>query len=185
MVGAQVKGSADAPVGIMEFSDFQCPYCGVVARDTVPAVIEKYVVPGTVLFAFRHFPLDKHERAKMSALTAACAGSQGRFWSVHDTLFGDQAELPNSAEDVQRLARALTLRQPDLSRCVGDAREQGAVQSDVALGKRLGIAGTPTFLLGTMEGRGELRVKKILVGAVSLQDFDAAISAVRTARGVQ
>lgn len=94
LTDANVRGSASATVALLEFSDFQCPYCGRLARETIPAIEEKYVTPGKVMLAFKHFPLSEiHSAARLAAEAAECAGSQGKFWEFHNGLFALPSDL--------------------------------------------------------------------------------------------
>lgn len=86
--GAAVKGKVGVRVGVIEYSDFQCPYCGTFARDTLPRIVSEYVDTGKAFFAFRHLPLEAiHPHARRAAEAAECARRQDRFWTVHDTIF--------------------------------------------------------------------------------------------------
>lgn len=85
--GAKVKGNATAPVALIMFSDFQCPFCAGFASETLPELEREYVATGHVVIAFRHFPLDNHPLALKAAQGAECAEQQGRFWDMHDRMF--------------------------------------------------------------------------------------------------
>ena len=94
--GTQMMGSPTARVVLMEFSDFQCPYCGRFAQETLPGLRAKYVDAGLVQFVFRHNPLPVHPNAQAAAEAAICAARQGNFWGMHDQLFRDPAKLEES-----------------------------------------------------------------------------------------
>ena len=87
--GAAVLGSATAPAAILEFSEFQCPFCGKFARETLPEFHETYVKSGQVALMFRHMPLGSHQFAAGAAEAAECAGRAGKFWELHDVMFRD------------------------------------------------------------------------------------------------
>ncbi len=161
--GAFAKGPKDAPITIIEFSDFQCPFC----RNVVPTVkelIRQY--PTTVRWAFRDFPLASlHPKAPKAAEAARCAGEQGKFWEYHDLLFDSQAQA--TIEDFKRFADQLKLDPKGFASCLDSGRQKAAVQSDVEEGARLGITGTPTFFIN---GR-------MLVGAQPLESFRGIIEA--------
>src|SRR4051794_7424651 len=92
--GAPARGSADAKVVVIEYSDFQCPYCGKFARETFANVEQKYIAPGRVRYVFRNFPLDEsHPKAFKAADAAECANQQGKFWEMHAQLFANQQAL--------------------------------------------------------------------------------------------
>ena len=138
-----VRGPADAPVTLVEYGDFQCPYCG----DAYPVVRELEDRFGESLrFVFRHMPLDDlHPRAPAAALAAEAAGAQGRFWEMHDRLFEHQLEL--SDEDLRRHAEAIGL---DLDRFERDLRDEGLaarVDDDLRSGAGSGVPSTPRFFV--------------------------------------
>lgn len=133
-------------------------------------------------YVFKDFPLEQlHPQAFRAAEAAHCAGEQGRFWEMHDRLFANQAAL--SAGDFRRLAEELRL---DLSRfqaCLESGRYAARIRRDLAEGNRLGITGTPTFLLGITPSSGSsVRVLKIIRGAKSFSDFQQAIEEVLAER---
>jgi protein-disulfide isomerase len=135
-----------------------------------------------VQYVFKDFPLEQlHPQAFRAAEAAHCAGEQGRFWEMHDRLFANQAAL--SAGDFRRLAEELRL---DLSRfqaCLESGRYAARIRRDLAEGNRLGITGTPTFLLGITPSSGSsVRVLKIIRGAKSFSDFQQAIEEVLAER---
>ncbi len=160
---AFVKGPKEAPVTIIEFSDFQCPFCRTVVP-TVKELIRQY--PTTLRWAFRDFPIASlHPKAPKAAEAARCAGEQGKFWEYHDLLFDSQTQA--TVEDFKQFADQLKLDPKNFEQCLDSGKQQAAVQSDVEEGARLGITGTPTFFIN---GR-------MLVGAQSLESFRRIIEA--------
>jgi len=139
---AAVKGPASAPVTIVEFSDFQCPFC----RKTLPEldrVLAAY--PREVRLVYRHFPLDAlHPRARLAAQAAECAGSAGRFWEYHDLLFSYEDFSPSA---LRKAAEVVGLDVPRFEQCLGDERTRSKVAVDVDAGTRAGVSGTPTFFI--------------------------------------
>jgi Na+:H+ antiporter, NhaA family len=138
-----VRGSIDAPATLVEYGDFQCPYCG----DAYPVVGELLERFGDHLrFVFRHMPLsDLHPRARPAALAAEAAGAQDRFWEMHDRLFTHQLELGDA--ELRRHAQALGL---DLDRFARELREgvhAARIDEDYRSGVRSGIPSTPRFFL--------------------------------------
>jgi protein-disulfide isomerase len=152
---APVRGNPNAPVTIVEFSDFQCPYC-VHARPTVNRVREVY--GDKVRWVFRHFPLDFHAQAEKAGEAAACAGEQGKFWEMHDLLWVNTSKL--QVADLKAHAATLGLDGPAFGQCLDSGRYAGLVGSDTEAGQGYGVSGTPAFFVN---GRP-------LVGA---QPFDA------------
>jgi protein-disulfide isomerase len=141
--GAPVRGAAEAPVTIVEFSDFQCPFCkGVQA--TLADLLKRY--PGKVKLVYRDFPIDGlHPQARRAAEAARCARDQGKFWEYHDLLF---AEAPKAApEDLERYAQHVGLDVAAFARCLSDNVHRAAVQRDIDEGTRLGLTATPIFFI--------------------------------------
>lgn len=168
---AAVKGSSSAPLVLIEYADFQCPYCGQFARQVLPELEKRYVATGRMRVAFKHMPLQEiHPQAMMAAEAAECGREQGKFWQMHDALFGDQRLDETGLLDK---ARTIGLDIPRFAQCV---RGQGAVKvrQDLAGARSLGLAVTPSFLLGRDVGSG-VKVEQILTGVRSVEAFSAAI----------
>jgi len=172
IAGAATKGSSAAKVGILEFSEFQCPYCVRFVDTTLSALVEKYVDTGQVLFAFRHFPLDIHPLAADAAELAACASSQGKFWPLHDSFFS--RPKVDSRDEYANRARAAGLTREAADACVRSKQAAQAVRTDREMGGALKISGTPTFFVGTLEGSA-IAVRSVIRGAQPLEAFDRAI----------
>lgn len=153
--GKPTRGPADAPVTIVEFSDFQCPFCSRGAS-TVHEILEKY--DGDVKFVFKHFPLDKiHPWARPAAIAAECAASQSpdAFWTLHDAYFANQQQI-NPDNLVEKSKEFLADSGLDLTTwetCAGDAESdahkaaEATVQAELDLGTELGVSGTPGFFV--------------------------------------
>jgi protein-disulfide isomerase len=137
-----VRGNPKAPVTIIEFSDFQCPFC-VRARPTVNRVRETY--GAKVRFVFRHFPLDFHAQAEKAGEAAACAGDQGRFWEMHDLLWANTAKL--QVADLKAHAATLGLDVAAFGQCLDSGRHGGLVARDAEAGQGYGVSGTPAFFV--------------------------------------
>ncbi len=169
---APIKGDPNAPVAIIEFSDFQCPFCARFVRDTLPALEANYIRTGQAFLVFRHLPLEKlHPRAMPAAKAAACAGEQGRFWEMHDALFGGQAHLDDTSLTVR--ARTIGLDERPFAACL--AGSDAAIKQDAALAASLRLTSTPTFLVGTVEADGRMKARAILNGARPAGDFATAV----------
>lgn len=159
--GAFTLGPKDAPVTVIEFSDFHCPYCSRVVA-TLKEVVRLY--PKQVRLAYRDFPIaNLHPKAAKAAEAARCAGEQGKFWEYHDKLFESQAQT--TIEDFKRFAEQLKLDNNSFAACLDSGKHAAAVQADVQEGTRLGITGTPTFFIN---GR-------LVVGALPLEAFQRII----------
>ena len=159
--GAPIRGAAGAPVTVVEFSDFECPFCKQ-TYPTVKQVLERY--PGRVRLAYRDFPLDSiHPQARRAAEAARCAQDQGKFWEYHDVLFSQSPQL--ALEDLRRYAGQVGLDVTKFDGCLATGVHKAAVQRDLDEGNRLGITGTPAFFIN---GRA-------LSGAQSLEAFTRLI----------
>lgn len=174
---ALAVGSADAPVVMIEYSDFQCPYCGQFALKSEPELIEKYVRQGVLRIEWRNFPIFGQE-SEGAAQAAWAAGQQGRFWEFHKTLFENRPEKKNTgvltADRLAELAGQAGV--PDIAKFRADADSdaaRAAVQKDMTEGYNLGITSTPAFLIN---GRP-------LLGAQSIEQFKAVIEAAQRASG--
>lgn len=141
--GNPILGNPDAPVIITEYSDFECPYCGKVARDTLPDVKKNYVDTGKVAIIFKHYPLPGHRYAMPAAQAAECAYQQGKFWEYEEKLFNNQDTLQKQA--LQDYAEELGLNMDEFNSCFDDPRIKAKIQLSQQEGDNLGITGTPTF----------------------------------------
>jgi len=143
LAGAPVKGPAQAPVTVVEFSDFQCPAC---QRMNPNLVRLRETFGDKVRIAFRQFPLTSiHPQAFQAAEAALCAGEQGKFWPMHDALFADQGKLGEG--DLKARARTLGLDAERFDRCLATGQFRDEVEADVAAGQGLGVTGTPTLFI--------------------------------------
>jgi len=169
LAGAPVKGSQAARVAIIQYAEFECPYCARFAAETLPLLEREYVDTGRVLLAFRHLPLERiHPSAVIAAAGAECAARQDRFWDLHDRLF--TLSPPFTVAAVRAAAEAVALDAPRFSTCLaGDGLAR--VREDMASARQLGITGTPTFLIGGVEPDGRVRVRYWLSGARPFAQF--------------
>lgn len=165
----QVKGEEDAPVTIVEYSDFQCPFCKRFYEQTLPSIEEKYIATGKVKLVYRHFPLSFHQNAQVAAESAECAGDQDKFWEMHDMLFengsGDGTGL--SKEDILGYAETLELDVTAFTECLDSGKYTEKVADDMTMGASQGVSGTPGFLVNGV----------LVVGAQPFSVFEAAIEA--------
>jgi protein-disulfide isomerase len=143
------KGPANAPVEIVEFSDFQCPYC-LAANPTINRVLEKY--GDRIRFVYRNYPLPNHPNARPAAEAAQCANAQGRFWQYHDRLFGDPSKLSDA--DLKRTAAELGLDTARFNACFDSHEYRSVVDADLQAGQDAGITGTPAFFINGRELTG-------------------------------
>jgi protein-disulfide isomerase len=159
--GAPVRGPEKALVTIVEFSDFQCPFCKR-AQPTITEVLSRY--GDKVKLAYRDFPLDQlHAEARKAAEAARCANAQGKFWAYHDTLYTNAPKA--DPEKLQAYAQDVGLDVPAFEQCLSSGTYRAAVQKDVEEGMRAGVTGTPAFFIN---GR-------MLSGAQPLETFTRVI----------
>jgi protein-disulfide isomerase len=140
--GRPAKGPADAPVQIIEFSDFQCPFC-FRANPTVAEVLKTY--GDRIRFVYRHYPLPNHPNARPAAEAAACAEEQGKFWEFHDRLFADQSRLSDA--DLKQHAAELGLDAAKFNECFDTHKFQSLVDEDMDAALAAGVSGTPAFFI--------------------------------------
>lgn len=165
--GLPVMGKPTAPIALIGYSDFECPYCRKFSEQTLPRIVTEFVEPGTVLFAFASLPLERlHRSAFRAAEVAECAIQQDRFWPTHDWLFRiDYASPINWVQG----ARQVGLDEEDLRRCLEVVGPK--VRQSVADAAALQITGTPTFLAGTMLPGGKVMVIERMAGAQPFENF--------------
>ena len=135
-------GPQGALVTIVEFADYQCPYCGA-AAEPVKELLSKY--PDEVRLIYRHFPLEGHAEAFQAAEAAECAGEQGRFWEMHEMLFANQKAL--GFDFLQDYAGKIGLDQNQFMDCMESGRTAALVKQDMSDGMKYGVNGTPTFFV--------------------------------------
>jgi protein-disulfide isomerase len=159
-VGANdhVQGPADAPVTLVEYGDYECPYCGE-AYPVVKALQKR--LGGQLRFAFRNFPLSQaHPHAEHAAEAAEAAGAQGKFWQMHDMLYENQDAL--DPEDLVRCAQALRLDVPRFAREIAKHLYAERVREDFSSGVRSGVNGTPTFFINGVRHDGPFDLGSLL-----------------------
>lgn len=155
-------GSASAPVQIVEFSDFECPYCGIAAK-TVHELEAKY--GDKVSISFVNFPLPMHPNAKKAAEGALCANDQGKFWEYHDKLFANQKQLDPAS--LNQYATELGLDAGKFATCLESGKMGAVVESDIEKGRAVGMQGTPGFYVNGIH----------ISGAVPIEAFSEVIDA--------
>lgn len=170
---AATKGSAAAKVVFIEFSDFECPFCGRYGRDTFPAIDREYVNTGRVQYVFKNFPIEQiHPHAMKAAESAECARRQGKYWQMHDRLFADQEELDEV--DLVLRAKAVGLDMTAFATCM-QGQTVPSIRQDLADGRDAGADATPTFFIGLRQPDGTLTIVRRLAGAQPVTAFRAAL----------
>jgi predicted DsbA family dithiol-disulfide isomerase len=140
--GRPAKGPAGAPIQIVEFSDFECPFC-LRAFPTVDQVLKTY--GNRVRLVYRHYPLPNHPHARPAAEASACAAEQGKFWEYHDRLFGSPGRL--GPDELKQHAAELGLDTAKFNTCVDTHKFQKDVDEDIAAADAVGVTGTPAFFI--------------------------------------
>ena len=178
ITGAPVKGSATAKVTLIEFSDYQCPFCGRHVRDTYGQIDRDYVKTGKVRYAFRNLPLESiHPQAFKAHEAALCAGDQGKYWEMHDQLFANQTALDSAS--LAGYARTAAVDEARFKACLTGGTHASRIRDDLSEATRLGARGTPTFFIGlTVPGDPNVKVVRILRGAQPYAAFREAIDSV-------
>jgi protein-disulfide isomerase len=174
--GDPVKGNPNAQVTMVEFSDFQCPFCGRFSSDALPQIQKDYIDTGKIKFVYKQFPMDNlHPNAKAAAVASECANEQGKFWQYHDKLFSTQTAWENQpATDVtntfKKYATDMGLNAASFNSCLDTKKTASAVDKDSQQASQYGVSGTPTFYIGN-DKKGYLQ----LVGAQPYQSFKSII----------
>lgn len=171
--GATLKGESKAAVGMLIFEEYECPWCQRLEATTLPAVVKAYVDNGRVLLGLRHFPLQNlHRHALKASEATECAGRQGRFWEMRESLF----RAPGDLAEPSLIARAvgLGLSRETFVSCLGGAAT-GEVLDDHARGTSLGVTGTPTLFFGRMTSKDTVTLTRRLNGARSVQEIRAVL----------
>jgi protein-disulfide isomerase len=175
LTNAATRGQAGARVVLIEFSDFQCPFCGRYVRETYAELQREFVDTGKVRYAFRNFPLESiHPLAFKAAEAGECAREQGKFWEMHDRLFADQQALAPS--DLLKHGQALGIDDARFRTCF-EGTVTARIKADQAEAARLGLTGTPTFLVGEAQPDGTVKVLQKIVGAQPYATFRAILQA--------
>jgi len=167
--GFPARGPAGAPVTIVEFSDFQCPFCSRITP-TLEQVVSKY--GNKVRLVFRQFPLPMHPNAAKAAEASLCANEQGKFWEMHDAMFKDQAGLAVDALK-SKAAGIAGINAANFNSCLDSGKETPAVKSDMQAGTKAGVNGTPAMFVN---GR-------FINGVVSADDLSKVIDEELKRRG--
>jgi len=163
-------------VVLVEFSDFQCPYCGQSTRQVLPQLRETLVHAGKIELVFLDLPLQVHANAFKAAEAAACAGDQKKFWPMHDLLFEHQdalapAQLPGYAAE-------LGLDVPAFQACLAGGKHGGGISDHIRTAHGLGITGTPSYVLGRrISGSDKVQVEEIIKGVPAYDDLEAKLNA--------
>jgi protein-disulfide isomerase len=156
VTGAPIRGAAAAPVTLVEFSDFQCPFC-IAATPQLEAILKAY--PGQVKLIFKEFPLDTHSQAALAAAAALAAHKQGKFWGMYDALFAQKGNL--SRQRIIDLARAVGLDVNRFQADLGSPEIKRAVDKDIADGEKINVDSTPTLFVDGQRFNGPVTLASL------------------------
>jgi protein-disulfide isomerase len=159
---SQIKGANNAPVLMVEFSDFECSFSKRFYQETFPQIEKEYISTGKVKFAYRDFPLPFHSQAMPAALAARCAGKSGKFWEIFDK-FSHSDKLDQ--DTITMAAKEVGLDKDSFTLCLNDSKVKSEVQKDMDEGSKFGVRGTPAFFIN---GR-------MIFGALPFEGFKQVI----------
>lgn len=165
--GGHSIGRADAPLVMVEYSDYQCPFCRQYHVGTFNDIKKNYVDSGRVRYINRDFPLAFHENARRAAMAARCAGEQGRFWDLRHAMIVNASEL--GGQNIVKYASEIKLQVSGFQACLDSGRYAKDVDRDLEEGAQTGVSGTPSFVIGRLVN-GRLEGER-LVGAMPYQNF--------------
>lgn len=169
---AHFVGRADAELAIVEFSDYECPFCKRHAKQTMPLLKDKYIATGKLKYVYVDYPLPSHARAKSAAVAANCAGEEGMYWEMHDRLFDSQNAL--NKQKYTELAASLKLDPEKFARCLDSPQHAAKIDRNLAWGESLGVQGTPAFFIGRLHD-GTVTNVKALSGALPFSSFERVL----------
>jgi len=178
LAGRPKVGSPSARLGMIVYSDFECPYCGRFARDVWPVVQSEFVSPGLVFVVFKHYPLAMHSYAAGAAAASSCGGRQGKFWAMHDLFFALPMKLASA--DLRSSAQQTGLDLEAYDACVGDPETLRLIAEDSAEAQTTGLTGTPGFVFGALDDNQRLRASDVLMGARPVADFRSILKRLAT-----
>ena len=163
-------GSEDTKVTVVEFSDYQCPFCRIFWKEVFPELKEKYIDTGKVRFVYRDFPLEFHPAALISAQAAECADDQNKYWEFHDKVFGEQEKLGEGTisytiNDINKWASEISVDLDEFNECLNSEKYKEEVQKDYNDGVKYGVTGTPTLFINGIK----------IIGAQPFENFSAII----------
>lgn len=164
------EGDENAPVTIVEFSDYQCPFCRSFYESSLPQIREQYVKTGKARIVFKDFPLSFHPDAPKAAEAARCAGDQGKYFDMHDAIYQGQGPANLGTVSINEsvyatYAKQLGLNEAEFNACLDSGKNAQGVQNDFSQGVAAGVSGTPSFYVNN----------QLLVGAQPFSVFKQAI----------
>ena len=157
---SNVLGRDDAPLTMIEFADFQCPFCRRFHTETFEEIKKNFIDAGKIRYVSRDLPLPMHDHAPQAASAARCAGEQNHFWELRHLMILNQEKL--GRDDLLGYARQLALEGPAFTACIDSRRYDAAIEQDAADAAEVGVIGTPTFIIGRTSQKGRFEGIKIV-----------------------
>ena len=178
LTGAPQKGNPDAQVALVEFSDYECPFCIRHFRETMPLIEKNYISTGKILYVFRDYPIDQlHPQAVKAHEAARCGAEQDKYWPMHTTLFGAPAQ--HSVEGLEATAQKAGLDLSKFRECIASGRTTPAIRATAEAATAFGANGTPAFFIGVIDkANNTVKITRALSGAMPFTQFAQAIEAV-------
>ena len=164
-------GKENEPLVLIEYTDYQCPFCQRYHNDSFAQIKANFIDTGKIRYISRDFPLPFHENARRGATAARCAAEQGKFWELRHTMIVNANQL--QADKLGGYAQAASMDVPKFQACVDSDKYRAAIDKDIAEGSAVGVSGTPSFVLGRVEN-GQLQGVR-MVGAMPYAQFEAKI----------
>ena len=175
----RIQGKADAPLTLIEYSDFTCGYCLKFFKETLPKLQATYIDTGKVRFLYRDYPRADRGVGVEAAVAARCAGAQGRYWAMHDRLFGEGSRLDSGSFKIA--AKSMGLDQAEFGKCFDERRHLESIFQDRQEANRWGFHGTPGFILmQTVAGPTEKVPAVAIPGAFPFEAFAEEIDKMLT-----
>ena len=173
------KGKAGATATLIELSDYQCPFCARNYRDVMPTLQEEYIDTGKLKFVMREYPIPSlHRNAMKASMAALCAGDQDKYWEMHNIMFENQREL--GVDNLKAYAGTIGLDTAVFNECLDGDKHQKQINNDIAFASKLGVRGTPGFVVGLTDPKDSDKVNLTVYikGAKSIDHFKAVIDSV-------
>ena len=171
--GESARGDSGATVAIVEYADFECPFCGQYEHEIYPQIAKDHIQTGKVKYFYRDLPLTMHPHALIAARAAHCAGEQGKYWEMHDSLFAKQNTIREA--DMPGRVQELGLDVAKFSECLSSDRYTDQIKQSTMEAQKMGIGGTPTFFIGKIDSSREVTNLKTIIGTRPYDVFKSAI----------
>ncbi len=166
-------GKETAKYAIVEFTDYQCPFCLKHRKKTFPLIKQQYIDTGKIKYFIKDFPLNFHSQAKNASVSSLCAGQQGHFWEMHELIFDNNRKL--SEELFVQFAVQIKLDVSNFKKCLSSAEAKKIVDNNISEGELIGVRGTPAFFVGKIKDNKLVDIRA-LYGAQSFSSFSRIIN---------